>query len=96
MSSLNQINLLLDKHKVDLKNRYNIKQLGIFGSYSRGEQQEKSDIDIFVEFEKPIGLDFVLLADELEDILKLKVDLVSKGALKPRSFDIIKKDLIYV
>ena len=96
MSSLNQINLLLDKHKVDLKNRYNIKQLGIFGSYSRGEQQEKSDIDIFVEFEKPIGLDFVLLADELEDILKLKVDLVSKGALKPRTFDIIKKDLIYV
>lgn len=96
MNNLDQINSILDKHKFDLKRRYNIKQLGVFGSYSRGEQVEKSDIDILVEFEKPIGLDFVLLAEELENILKLKVDLVSKGALKPRAFDVIKKDLIYV
>jgi predicted nucleotidyltransferase len=41
-------------------------------------------------------LDFVLLADELENILKLKVDLVSKGALKSKAFDLIKKDLVYV
>jgi len=96
LNNLDQINSILDKHKFDLKRRYNIKQLGVFGSYSRGEQVEKSDIDILVEFEKPIGLDFVLLAEELENILKLKVDLVSKGALKPRAFDVIKKDLIYV
>ncbi len=96
MNSLNQINLILNKHKLDLKKGYNIKQLGVFGSYSRGEQVDKSDIDILVEFEKPIGLDFVLLADELEKILQIKVDLVSRGALKPRAFDAIKKDIIYV
>ena len=96
MNNLNQINSILNEHKFDLKKRYNIKQIGIFGSYSRGEQMENSDIDIYVEFEKPIGLDFVLLADELESILNLKVDLVSKGALKQRAFDVIKKDLIYI
>lgn len=72
MYNLNQINSLLNQHKIDLQKRYNIKQLGIFGSYGRGEQIDKSDIDIFVEFEKPIGMDFILLAEELESILKLK------------------------
>jgi predicted nucleotidyltransferase len=66
MDNFKHINTLLSEHKIDLKKKYNIRQLGVFGSYSRGEQIEKSDIDILVEFEKPIGLDFVLLADELK------------------------------
>lgn len=62
MNSLNQISTRLNEHKFDLKKRYNIKQLGIFGSYSRGEQIEKSDVDILVEFEKPIGFGFCFIS----------------------------------
>ncbi|MCB0727348.1 MAG: nucleotidyltransferase family protein [Ignavibacteriae bacterium] len=96
MENISHINSLLNQHKIDLQKKYNIKQLGVFGSYSRGDQVEESDVDILVEFEKPIGLDFVSLAEDLENILKLKVDLVSKGAIKDKVFDLIKKDLIYV
>ncbi len=96
MNNLNQINTLLREHKFDLKKKYSIKQLGVFGSYSRGEQNENSDVDILVEFEKPIGLDFIELAEELETILNRKVDLVSKGSIKPRVWNYIEKDLQYV
>ena len=96
MNNTKEINSLLFEHKEELRKKYNIKKIGIFGSYSRGDQKENSDLDILVEFAKPIGLDFVLLAEDLEKILMRKVDLVSKGALKPRAWQVIKKDLVYV
>lgn len=65
MKSLDDIKLILIKSKKSLKSKYKIKSLGIFGSYSRGEAKEESDIDILVEFEEPIGLEFIDLADEL-------------------------------
>jgi predicted nucleotidyltransferase len=70
--------------------------LAIFGSYSRNEQNEKSDLDILVEFDNKIGMGFIDLADELENSLHLKVDLVSKKGIKERYFQAIKSDLIYV
>jgi predicted nucleotidyltransferase len=70
--------------------------MGLFGSIVREEATAKSDIDILVEFEKPIGLDFVTLAGELEEILVFKVDLVTPNAIKPRMMKYIKQDLIYV
>lgn len=96
MNTLNEISLLLSKHKLDLYKRFSIKELGVFGSYSRGEQNKRSDIDILVEFEKPIGLDFVTLAEELEKILNKKVDLISKAAIKPKIWNYIKNDVTYV
>lgn len=74
MKSLDDIKLILVKSKKSLKSKYKIKSLGIFGSYSRGETKEESDKDILVEFEEPIGLEFIDLADELEQILNHKVD----------------------
>ena len=53
-------------------------------------------MDILVEFEKPVGLDFVTLAEELEAILGVKVDLVSANAIRPDMMPSVKECLIYV
>ncbi len=55
-----------------------------------------SDVDILVDFEKPVGVEFIDLADELEELLNLKVDLVSRGAFKPQYYREIEKDLLNV
>lgn len=68
----------------------------MFGSFTRNEAAENSDVDILVELDRPIGLEFVLLADGLEEILGVKVDLVTPNALKPGMFEYIKQDLQYV
>ncbi|MFI5145317.1 MAG: nucleotidyltransferase family protein [Ignavibacteria bacterium] len=95
MSTLNEILSLLSLNKESLKNKYNIKTLGIFGSYSRGDFHKNSDIDIIVEFEKSPGYEFIDLADELEIILKKKVDLVSKKAIKPKYLNYIYSEIKY-
>jgi len=96
MKNINEIKKLLQQNKTDLINRYNLKSIALFGSITRNEATNKSDVDILVEFDKPLGLDFVLLADELETILGVKVDLVTTNALKPKMFEYIKQDLQYV
>jgi predicted nucleotidyltransferase len=96
MKSLDDIKFILVKSKKSLKSKYKIKSLGIFGSYSRGEAKEESDIDILVEFEEPIGLEFIDLADELEQILNHKVDLVSKSGIRDKYLQYVQKELIYV
>ncbi|MCS3915684.1 putative nucleotidyltransferase [Caldanaerobacter subterraneus subsp. tengcongensis MB4] len=70
--------------------------MGIFGSFARNEQTEVSDIDILVEFEKPIGLKFFELADYLEEILDMKGDLLTFEAVKQKRRLNVKGDLIYV
>ena len=82
MISLDEIKLRLSEKKDELQKKYYIMSIGIFGSYIRNEATEESDIDILVEFDKSIGLEFVSLADELENILNRKVDLVSAKAVK--------------
>jgi len=69
----------------DLRKRYGVRSLGIFGSYVRGEQQPDSDLDLLVEFDdRALSLlDFIRVENELSDLLNLKVDLVEKRALKP-------------
>ena len=81
------------------RNASNVRYIDESNDFMRLRIQEAktiSDIDILVEFDKPIGLDFVLLADELEAILGVKVDLVTTNALKPKMFEYIKQDLQYV
>ena len=87
----------LKKAKPSLEKKYGVRDLALFGSYSRNEAHtDKSDVDIMVDFSQPIGLAFVDLADELEEILQLKVDLVSRRGIKPKYFTVIEPDLIYV
>jgi predicted nucleotidyltransferase len=70
--------------------------LAVFGSVSRGDSNDDSDVDILVDFSQSIGIEFITLADELENILQHKIDLVSRNAIKPKYFEQIKDDLIYV
>ena len=70
--------------------------MAIFGSYSRKEQNDSSDLDILVEFSDKIGVIFIDLAEELENIIGFKVDLVSKKGIKEKYLQSIDSDLIYV
>ena len=97
MANRQMILATLKKAKPLIAQKYGVKDLAIFGSYSRNEHiAGKSDLDIMVDFSQPIGLAFVDLADELEGLLQLKVDLVSRGGIKPKYFTVIEPDLIYV
>ncbi|MBU1016950.1 MAG: nucleotidyltransferase family protein [Patescibacteria group bacterium] len=80
-----------------LKQKYNVKRLGIFGSVVRGEQKKGSDVDVLVEFVSPIGLfDFIGLENFLAKTLNQKVDLVSKKALKKVIKADVLKETVYV
>lgn len=70
--------------------------MAIFGSYGRGQQTESSDVDILVDFQRPIGIEFIDLANEIEKLLKIKVDLVSKNGVKSQYLKHIEQDLNYV
>ncbi len=87
---------LLAKEKTNLSKEFKIKALGLFGSYVRNDQKSSSDIDILVDVDPSIGLEFVTLAEKLEDLLGTHVDLVSKRAIKPSFLKHIEKDLLYV
>ena len=95
MKNLYQILSIISENKDSLKRKYRISKIGVFGSYSRNEATEESDVDILVEFEEPIGLDFVLLAEELESLIGNKVDLVSSNAVKPKIKKYIEDEIVY-
>ena len=97
--SLNEIKEILKQHEKELKEKYGVKELGIFGSYSRGNAKEKSDLDILVEFnpnERISLLEFVELENILSDLIGVKVDLVEKSSLKPRIGKRILNEVIYL
>lgn len=86
----------LKKVKPLFSEKYGITELALFGSYSRNEETDKSDIDILVSYKNPLGLNFFDMVYELEDLFKNKtIQVVSRGAIKPKYFDRIKEDLIY-
>lgn len=87
MQSLEKIKSTLSNHKQELSENYKIKEIGVFGSYVKGNQKKHSDVDILVEFEAraDLGLlDFIGLENHLSELLGTKVDLVEKQTLKPR------------
>ncbi len=98
MRTLKEIKDTLAAHEEEIRKKYGVAILGIFGSYARGEQNELSDIDILVELEKPIGLKFFELWDELENLLGIKVDLLTIKAVKqkPLLWKSIEEDVVYV
>ena len=75
---------VLRKHLPELRERYGVRSLGIFGSFVHGEERKRSDLDVLVEFDRaPTLFGFIDLRDYLTDLLDVKVDLVMKSALKP-------------
>lgn len=80
-----------------LKEKFKVKDIGIFGSYTRGEQTKNSDLDVLVEFGERVGFfKFLELEEYLEKLLNLKVDLVSRKALKPRIGQNILKEVVMI
>lgn len=83
-----------------LSKKYSVKKIGIFGSYSRNQQNKNSDIDLIVEFNEPIGLEFIEFSEYLENVLELKVDILTPEGIsniKVKKVEReIKDSLIYV
>lgn len=91
-----QVLHILKTHSEELRKRFHVSSLDIFGSVARDEAGTDSDVDILVAFEEAPGLfGFVQLKQYLEDVLSCKVDLVTKKALKPQLRDNILKDLVH-
>jgi predicted nucleotidyltransferase len=98
MKKMAKIKTILEKLKPVLKKQFQVENIGVFGSFARGEQTSKSDIDIVVEFYEPNTIDlfdFVRIEEFLSKELGIKVDLVTKKALKPLIKDQILRETIY-
>ncbi|MEZ4694763.1 MAG: nucleotidyltransferase family protein [Aliarcobacter sp.] len=86
----------LKEHYSEFKSKYNVEQIGLFGSYARDEATENSDIDIFVKM-KPSLFDMVAIKEQIENDLDRKVDIIREHKnIKPIFLKMIQKDLIYV
>jgi len=95
--TLEEIIEAIKKRKNVLKEKYNVKEIGIFGSYVRGEQTEKSDVDILVDFyELPDVFNLLKLERSLRGILKCKVDVVRKQAIRKELRDQILSEAIRI
>lgn len=79
-----------------LKRQFPLHGLSLFGSVVRGEGFAESDIDVIADVEPSIGLDFVTLADKLEELTGHKIDLGSRRAIKPLLWKQIERELIDV
>lgn len=97
VKKLDELIKILSGHKGEMQDRFKVKSLGLFGSYVRGEQKKKSDLDVLVEFREPVGLfHFMDLEEYLEKLVGVEADLVSKRALKPRIGRHIMEEVVYV
>lgn len=97
--SLDEIKTVLNLHQRDIREKYKVREIGIFGSFVRGEQKKRSDVDILVEFTKkdiPDLLTLIELERYLQKLLKKKVDLVRKGGIRPELKESILKEVVYL
>ncbi|MCD6554028.1 MAG: nucleotidyltransferase [Chloroflexi bacterium] len=95
MTKREEIEETLRRLKPVLREKFKVKEIGVFGSCARGEESEESDVDVLVEFYEPIGWEFIDVKEFLEEILGREVDLVTRGALKPQLRDEILKEVVY-
>jgi predicted nucleotidyltransferase len=95
----NKIVSLLRRHE-DMLKKYKVKRIGVFGSYAKGTQTSKSDVDFLVEFERPSFDDYMALAEDLEKLLGKKIDLLTpEGVRSIRVKEVaenIRRSVLYV
>ena len=98
MKTLSEIKEILRKHKKELREKYKVKSIAIFGSYARSEQKETSDIDILIDYYEPVSLlKLIELENYLSDLLGVKVDLITKNSIhNPYVKKSIEEDLIHI
>jgi predicted nucleotidyltransferase len=92
MLHLNEIKKIISGFKPEMESKYFVSSIGLFGSVVRNDFNK----DIIVDFNGRIGIEFITLADELERKLNHKVDLVSRGGIKQKYFDVIEPEIVYV
>ncbi len=95
MKTREEIEETLKRFKPMLREKFNVKEIGFFGSYVRGEESETSDVDVLVDFFEPIGWEYIDFKEFLEEILGIEVDLVTVKALKPQLKEKILKEVVY-
>lgn len=100
MLTKKEIITILKKELPYLRDIFGVKRIGLFGSSAKGIQREDSDVDLVVEFEKPIGLKFIELSEHIENILGRKVDILTPAGIKSirikKVAEDIKKSIVYV
>ena len=96
MKQLANIKAQLSQLKPELSRRFHVQSIGLFGSVVRDDFFASSDIDIIVEFNRPIGIEFVDLAEFIEQRLQKKIDLVSRQGVKDKYFKAIEREIVYV
>lgn len=96
MKTREEVLSLLAECKHELQTRFKVRSLALFGSYARAEQRADSDVDVLVDVDPSVGLEFVTLAERIEKLLGLPVEVVSSRAVKPRVLELIEPELIYV
>ena len=96
MTALNTIKQILAQLKPELIDKYHISSIGLFGSIVRDDFTPSSDIDIIMDFSQPIGIEFVDLADYIENKLQKNIDLVSRKGIEPKYYQAIEQEIIYV
>jgi predicted nucleotidyltransferase len=97
LKTLIEIKEILEKQKPFLIEKYGVKKIGIFGSYVKGEQKDESDLDILVEFDRPIGLfEFLDMEEYLGNIIGIKVEIVTPKALKPKIGEYILREVVTI
>ena len=100
MSCLDEVIMKLKLQYPYLSSEFGVKRIGVFGSIAKQEERKESDIDMVIEFDRPIGLKFIALAEYMENLFGRKVDILTKDGIrnirvKSVSTD-IEKDIIYV
>jgi hypothetical protein len=97
MPTMEEIKKIINEHRQELREKHKITEIGIFGSYVRGEQKKRSDVDILVVFDEPISLlDLVGAENYISDLIGMKVDLVPKKDVRPELKDIILNEVVYI
>ncbi len=97
MKTIKEIKNVLSKHKEELKQKYKVRKIGVFGDYVKGGPARKTTIDILVYFEKPIGIfEFMDLEKYFKNVLKAEIDLVSEEVLKTQIGKYITDKVVYV
>lgn len=98
MKNLEEVIQILKENDRILKERFKIKSIGVFGSVTKGEQKETSDVDVIVEFYEPVGWEIVDLKEFLEELLGVRVDVVTKRAAMRKSilWKSIEREIVYV
>jgi predicted nucleotidyltransferase len=96
MKNRDEVLSLLRDIKPQLKTKWGVEQLALFGSVARAEHTLNSDVDLLIEFKEPLTWDYFDLIDALEALLESKVDLVSRKQIKPKAWQYIKDEVIDV